>query len=194
MNITLTKDHLGLPRLPYSHTVTRFKNCSIQSSRDWAEITYWMGLYDADPILLECQLNHQMAQFEGDKSYWHDIALKRAEQLNKTFEEINRFGKPITQDMRVHGNPKYSNFHQNTVSNSTNITPLANSNYRETKQDRISQCEMFLTYLVNYPYKSTQNIYDSMIANLDNPSQFARLRSEFKKNISQKKRMRDCKD
>lgn len=113
MTITTKKDGLcywdSLPRLPWSQQTPS------QSDNQWKEIIYWQSEIYADPILQDCLLNHQFAEYIGDKNYHHDLALKRAEQLWETKQEIEKFGKVVTRDYRVFGNKKYADYQASFV-------------------------------------------------------------------------------
>lgn len=93
-----------VPRLPYT-----LRSGDLDKDQ-FSEILYWTGEFGrdgADPILLECQINYVASQYQSDRSHWHDKALERAEQLNETYTEIRKFGRPVVTDRRIAGNPQY---------------------------------------------------------------------------------------
>lgn len=101
----------SLPRLPWS------QQTSSQSDNQWKEILFWCGELGADPILQDCLLNHQFSEYLADRDYCHDLALKRAEQLWETKQEIEKFGHVVTRDFRVFGNPQYADYQTSFVKN-----------------------------------------------------------------------------
>lgn len=147
----------SLPRLPLS------QRGNSQSDNQWKEILYWQSEIYADPVLNDCLLNHQFSQYLGDRNYYYDLAIKRAEQLWETKQEIEKFGKVVTRDYRVYGNSKYADYQASFVQNANDSRKctygLATTQKRSSNDQRLSDLEQ-MGWLVSFNSKMKNKAFD----------------------------------
>lgn len=170
----------SLPRLPLS------QQTNSQADNQWKEILYWQSEIYADPILQDCMINHQFAEYVGDKNHCHDLALKRAEQLWETRCEIERFGKVVTRDFRVFGNSKYADY-QASVSKNANDSRkctygLTTTPKRSRNDQRLQDLES-MGWLVSFNTKMKNKAFDMEMMKLfsaTGTSDFSRIYNKLK--------------
>lgn len=165
--MTTKKDGLcywdTLPRLPLS------QQTSSQSDNQWQEILFWQIELGADPILQDCLINHQLHEYVGDKNHCHDLALKRAEQLWETKQEIERFGHVVTRDFRVFGNKKYADYQASVAQNandSKKCTYGLNLTPKRSRNDQRLQDLESMGWLVQFNSKMKNKAFDTKMMQL----------------------------
>lgn len=169
-----------LPRLPWSQQTPS------QSDNQWKEILFWQCELGADPILQDCLLNYQSCQYISDRNHYHDLALRRAEQLHETKCEIQKFGRVVGRDYRIYGNPKYSDYQASLVQNANDSRKctygLATTQKRSRNDQRLSDLEQ-MGWLVSFNAKMKNKAFDLEMMKLfgaTGTSDFSRIYDKLK--------------
>lgn len=148
----------GLPRLSLCQQTGNMEH------DQWHEIMLWVGVFQGDPVLTDCMLSHQFTEFIGEKNHFYDLAFERANQLQETYYELERFGKVVTKDYRI--------LKTNNQPQSSGDRTDSNQKLEDLKQ---------IKWLVDFNGRQKNKHFDQLLANLINSCGSAGFREQYQR-------------